>query len=457
MLFSFLLFPLGRAVGQDCDENRVFPDPNQCDKYWECRGGNLTSHLCPDGLVYDLTTSVASFQVGTGAPPSDGSRCSYPFAIDCTGRPQLQPAQPRDNCPRQNGYFPVAGTCDQYWFCGGDKPATVHVCPVTLVFAPDQGRCTWKGEANRPECEEADTFHEDFLCPESGFGEYLRYPDPADCRAYYVCVQGSASRSICPAGQAFHPTSVACSEEDNLPPGLCAPGKLWEDRNSTGSGAPTITIPKTRTRQPVRRPSRTRGKQPFRNFPATDELEPLEEKRENDLESSLPSLDAGDGRVSLACVSCRQSNPLEENAVRLEDNSVLVGQQKAREKTLFLDADGQTTTTPIPRRLRTRTRIKSSAALNRASLKGGNKGGSQVEAKAVPRRRTRVRGRVSRPRSEGERQNADVEKPLVRLQKDERNAVGQRTRVRSRTRMRGTVRRPQQEANAESTEEESSE
>ena len=112
-------------------------------------------------------------------------------------------------------------------------------------------RCTWKGEANRPECEETDTFHEDFLCPESGFGEYLRYPDPADCRAYYVCVQGSASRSICPAGQAFHPTSVACSEEDNLPPGLCAPGKLWEDRNSTGSGAPTITIPKTRTRQPV--------------------------------------------------------------------------------------------------------------------------------------------------------------------------------------------------------------
>ena len=196
-------------------------------------------------------TLTCIFQVGSGAPPSDGSRCSYPFAIDCSGRPQLQTAQPRDNCPRQNGYFPVAGTCDQYWFCGGDKPATIHVCPVTLVFAPDQGRCTWKGEANRPDCEEADTFHQDFLCPESGFGEYLRYPDPADCRAYYVCVQGSASRSICPAGQAFHPISVACKEEQSLPAGLCAPGKLWEDRNSTGSGAPTIKIPKTRTRQPV--------------------------------------------------------------------------------------------------------------------------------------------------------------------------------------------------------------
>ena len=46
---------------------------------------------------------------------------------------------------------------------------------------------------------------------------------------------------------------------------------------------------------------------------------------------------------------CRQSNPLEDDSVRLDDNSVLVGQQKAREKTLFLDDQGRTTTTPIPR------------------------------------------------------------------------------------------------------------
>ena len=69
MLFALLLFLLGFSVGQEslssCDTNGAFPDPDQCDKYWECRGGNLTSHLCPDGLVYDLTTSVASFQVLT--------------------------------------------------------------------------------------------------------------------------------------------------------------------------------------------------------------------------------------------------------------------------------------------------------------------------------------------------------------------------------------------------------
>ena len=45
----------------------------------------------------------------------------------------------------------------------------------------------------------------------------------------------------------------------------------------------------------------------------------------------------------------RQGEPFGKKSVRLDDNSVLVGQQKAREKTLFLDEEGKTTTTPIPR------------------------------------------------------------------------------------------------------------
>ena len=68
MLLALLLFPLGLALGQECDSEGAFADPDQCDKYWECRGGKLTSHFCPDGLVYDLTTSVASFQVHRDYP-----------------------------------------------------------------------------------------------------------------------------------------------------------------------------------------------------------------------------------------------------------------------------------------------------------------------------------------------------------------------------------------------------
>ena len=47
---------------------------------------------CPDGLVYD----EASVQF---------AKCSFPFSVDCTGRPELQPAKPSGVCPHQHGYF----------------------------------------------------------------------------------------------------------------------------------------------------------------------------------------------------------------------------------------------------------------------------------------------------------------------------------------------------------------
>lgn len=470
LLALLLLLRLEGGRGEECDQQGAFPDPEQCDRYWECRDGQLTSHLCPDGLVYDLTTSVASFQVGTGAPPSDGSRCSYPFAIDCHARPLLQPPRPSPNCPRKNGYFTVPGTCDQYWLCGADRPATLHTCPVSLVFAPDQGRCTWVGEAGRPECQQTDTFHQDFLCPESGFGEYLRYPDPADCRAYYVCVRGAATRSVCPAGQAFHPVAVACVLEPEVPEGLCLAGQLWEDRNATGSGAPAVVLPNTRTRTPVR----TRVQAPFESLPATGAPEGRE------------PVEAVDGRVGLDCVSCRVSGAQaigRLGPVRLGDSAVLVGQQRAKEQTLFLDDEGKTTTTAIPIRLRTRTRIGASNGL-RAAVGQEAVGGHRVRTGSGPvvattprtaaptlRRRVRVRGGVARPRTpanSGEvtsvrvrggvakpRTASDIgevtqaspsaatRRPLMRVQNDERDAVGHGGgRAQGRPRVRGSVSRP---------------
>ena len=47
---------------------------------------------CPDGLVFDEASTAFA-------------KCSFPFSVDCKGRPDLQPAQPTKLCPRQNGYF----------------------------------------------------------------------------------------------------------------------------------------------------------------------------------------------------------------------------------------------------------------------------------------------------------------------------------------------------------------
>ena len=34
------------------EESGLFPDPEQCDKYWVCSGGQATRTLCPDGLAF---------------------------------------------------------------------------------------------------------------------------------------------------------------------------------------------------------------------------------------------------------------------------------------------------------------------------------------------------------------------------------------------------------------------
>ena len=49
-------------------------------------------------------------------------------------------------------------------------------------------------------------------------------------------------------------------------------------------------------------------KEPFQNFPAAGDLESVDEAG-NELDSLLSASAADDGRVALACVSCRQNNP----------------------------------------------------------------------------------------------------------------------------------------------------
>ena len=98
-------------VSECPDENGFFADALQCDRYYECSDGEVSEHFCPDGLVFDETSTSYA-------------KCGFPFSIDCTGgvtkhviildatfildlsgREDLQPAQPTPGCPRQEGYF----------------------------------------------------------------------------------------------------------------------------------------------------------------------------------------------------------------------------------------------------------------------------------------------------------------------------------------------------------------
>ena len=61
-------FDCGKA-----EPNGFFPDPEQCDLYYECLDGVATPTLCPDGLMFDDTNSIEA-------------KCDYPFNVNCGTR-----------------------------------------------------------------------------------------------------------------------------------------------------------------------------------------------------------------------------------------------------------------------------------------------------------------------------------------------------------------------------------
>ena len=57
-----------------CPEvNGFFPDPEQCDKYYECVNEIPETKFCPDGLLFE-------------ASDPNSELCDYPFNVDCGAR-----------------------------------------------------------------------------------------------------------------------------------------------------------------------------------------------------------------------------------------------------------------------------------------------------------------------------------------------------------------------------------
>lgn len=65
------------ATDQCPEPYGYFADAEQCDKYYECKDGEITEKLCPDGMVFNDYSS-------------EYEKCDLPFNIDCTSRPKLR-------------------------------------------------------------------------------------------------------------------------------------------------------------------------------------------------------------------------------------------------------------------------------------------------------------------------------------------------------------------------------
>jgi len=191
-------------VSECPEENGLFADALQCDRYYECIDGVVSEQFCPDGLVFD-EASVSY------------AKCGFPFSVDCTGRDERQPAQATFGCPHQHGYFaiPDETVCNKFNFCVDGVPNTI-TCAGGLIFDPEKGQCAYSDQTTRVGCTSGDLFG--FRCPEENLGAqgYSRHSDPEDCQFFYLCIEGKARRNGCSIGDVFDPTSLQCQRQDKV-------------------------------------------------------------------------------------------------------------------------------------------------------------------------------------------------------------------------------------------------
>lgn len=187
-----------------------FPDPIQCDKYYECVDGVPTEKICPDGQAFKDDNPKREV-------------CEYLFNVKCGLRSELQIAQVSPNCPRANGYFahPDPTNCREFFYCVQGEPAH-NSCPAGLHFSKASGNCGWTFAAGRVGCAK-EISPNGFECPvvtdRRKAVAHPRYPNPDDCKLFYVCfnAQGPARDSGCDLGLVFHTEVEACKPPSEVP------------------------------------------------------------------------------------------------------------------------------------------------------------------------------------------------------------------------------------------------
>lgn len=203
------------------EKNGFFPDPEQCDLYYECIDDIPEPKLCPDGLLFQ-----------DGNPNVE--RCDYPFNVECGNREFVQEPDPTsdERCYRANGYFnhEDPNVCGKFYNCVHGVAYELP-CATPLVFDEAQGTCVREDQTTEfaKKCEKIEDAPKEnidgFSCPDDPVlgphGQPLAHPSfrhPTSCQKFITCYFSKDIRELgCMKGQVFDHLSGKCSLPEDGP------------------------------------------------------------------------------------------------------------------------------------------------------------------------------------------------------------------------------------------------
>merc|ERR1712032_282491 len=164
-----LLLAVGQTISQEqggppflCPEsNGFFPDPEQCDKYYECVGEIPEEKFCPDGLLFEASNP-------------NNELCDYPFNV-------------------------AQGTCVRE----EQASSFARKCEASAVKANIEGF----------ECPEGET-----IGPNGIPLAHPSFPHPTSCRKYIVCEFSTTPKELgCTDGLVFDHVNNKCVNPEDGP------------------------------------------------------------------------------------------------------------------------------------------------------------------------------------------------------------------------------------------------
>merc|ERR1712128_354698 len=138
-----------------------YPHLYSRDKYWYCEDGIEELRTCGNGLAFIDTDESYKLE-----------QCNELYLVDCGARTKLEPPISTRNCPRLYGTYADPEDCGVFWNCQDGK-GNRYECPPGLAFDQDAYQCLWASEV-------------------------------ADCRQYFLCINGIPREQGCPLGEVFN-------------------------------------------------------------------------------------------------------------------------------------------------------------------------------------------------------------------------------------------------------------
>jgi hypothetical protein len=205
----------------DCsDRDGYFSHPVDCSAFYQCDNGYAWFHLCADGLLFNPVKNACDWPENVNCKPG-GEVTENPKLLGAT----LIGPDPDYNCdPEVNGAFPHLQKCEYFYDCWKGN-ATLGLCTDVMLFDLKYNGCNYAedvdcGDRTRPEgfptMKPTTTTTQrpgpPFDCPQPNG----HFPDPQNCRSYFVCSSNNSYYFVCPDNLVYNINLELCDHRYNV-------------------------------------------------------------------------------------------------------------------------------------------------------------------------------------------------------------------------------------------------